>query len=86
MTNWNHKIHVGRPYDPETGNFSEHRDSTVKVIRDSAWLRGSQYSWELSDLVNELAAAEDIDTFDTVMDGIYGLADQDRCWIEAEPW
>jgi hypothetical protein len=86
MSEWTHRINVGQAYDPIDGNFSEHRDRVVEVIRNSAWLRDTQRSWELSDLIIELANAKDIYTFDSVMDGIYDLADDDRCWIEVALW
>lgn len=87
MSDWQYEVVIGPAFDP--GDFPEHveqafrihRDRTVKILRTSFWLRDTQASWYLTDLINELAGAEDIRTYDTVMDGIYALADEDLCWI-----
>lgn len=86
MTYWAHKIYMGLPYDPEVGNFPEHRDRAVAVIRKSAWIRNSQRSTDLAELVDKLSGTEVIEDFDEVFQEIYDLADTDRCWIQVSPW
>jgi hypothetical protein len=80
-------INIGPAFDP--GNFPEHaeqaflahRGRVVRALRESAWLLGSSSSWTLADYILDLAMSQDIQEFDTVMDGIYGLANADLCWI-----
>lgn len=86
MSEWTYKINLGRSFDPIDGSFSEHRDRVVAVIRNSAWQRGSQYSSDLTDLVERLADTAYIAEFDDVLDEIYDLADDDCCWIETALW
>lgn len=87
MSDWQYEINLGPAFDPEDfpeyaeQAFQVHRDRTVKILRTSFWLRDTQASWYLTDLINELAGTEDIRAFDAVMDGIYVLADEDLCWI-----
>jgi hypothetical protein len=90
VSDWNHEIKIGPAFDP--GDFIEyseqaflvHRDRVVKILKASAWLRDSQYSWTLADYVIDMAGSQDIQEFDTVMDGIYDIADDDRCWVRSE--
>lgn len=87
VSDWKYEIKIGPAFDP--GDFPEaagqafliYRDRVVKILRKSAWLRDSQYSWTLADYVIDLGRAETIREFDTVMDGIYDLANEDRCWF-----
>jgi hypothetical protein len=90
VSDWRHKINVGKAFEP--GDFPEHagqaflvhRDRVVGILRRSAWLRNSQYSMDLGDLVEQLADTETILMFDEVFAEIYDLADADLCWIKAE--
>jgi uncharacterized UPF0160 family protein len=84
MSEWKYKIDLGRSFDPDVDDFSEHRDRAVAVIRNSRWAKRSSSSWVLVDYLDEMADAEDIETFDIVMDAIYDLADEDLCWIETK--
>ena len=92
MSDWQYKIDVGGAPDP--GDFPEaegqaflvHRDRVVKILRGSRWLRDSQYSMDLDDLINTLAVTETILEFDEVFAYVYDLADDDLCWIETEGW
>jgi hypothetical protein len=89
VSDWQYKINVGRAFDP--GDFPEHadqaflvhRDRVVKILRGSRWLRDSQYSMELGDLIDSLAVTETILEFDEIFAMVYDLADDDLCWIEA---
>jgi hypothetical protein len=96
VSDWQYKINVGRAFDP--GGFPEHadraeparsdqaflvhRDRVVKILRGSRWLRDSQYSMELGDLIDSLAVTETILEFDEIFAMIYDLADDDLCWIK----
>lgn len=86
MSEWNYKIDLGRPFNPDQDDFSEHRDRVVAVIRNSRWARWSQYSLELRELLGDLAVFQEIEAFDEAMTAIYDLADEDLCWIGSDPW
>lgn len=79
---WDRKIRLGDVFDNDEFTFEQKRDTIVSRLRSSGWLNGRDECDELVTLVEELAAATDVEWFDSVWDLIYDHADYDRVWID----
>ena len=79
---WAHRVDVSNVFRAEDLTFVERRDAIVSRLRVTAWVKAADEFDELTQLVDELAYAEDPERFDVVWDDIYDLADYDRVWIK----
>ncbi|TIH33694.1 hypothetical protein D4765_14525 [Subtercola vilae] len=68
-------------------SFEVNRNAFAWALKASNWFRakgGEDYTNELWQLWDEIKDADDVDHFDAVLDALYDLADEDRCWIRFE--
>lgn len=77
---WKHKLFA---HLTDEMSFEEKRDEFAESLKASSWFRAVAHSYddELWMLWDEIKDAEDVEHFDSVLDAIYDLADEDRCWI-----
>lgn len=62
-------------------SFDERRNEIIRRIRASEWLTGSPYADVLSNLLDDLACAEDPATFDPTWDEVCDLAEIDHVLV-----
>ncbi|WP_329521081.1 hypothetical protein [Spirillospora sp. NBC_01491] len=81
---WDRKINLADVFHNEAMTFEQRRDAIVRTLRASRWVK--EHSEQdafggLVEVVDNLAAAEDIGEFDGWLDELYDHADNDRVWI-----
>lgn len=84
MPVWLETINVKEPFRAvQAGKieFKEGRDQIVAAIKESAWFKGTEEPDDLITCVDELAEAEDVESFDGAWNWLYDLADTDRVWV-----
>ena len=78
---WAHHISLEDVFHNDDLSFTEKRDAIVARIRASSWYKGYDETGDMSEIVEDLAAATDTDEFDAAWDELYDIADADRVWI-----
>lgn len=81
MPHWNLTVDLKPFWNNEEIGFEEKRDKIVEAIKASKWREWTPYPDYFDELVDNVAAAENVDVFDCAWDEIYDLADDDRVWI-----
>ena len=79
---WNLTIDVSPWFHNEEMAFEEIRDAIVRKLRRTPWPERSE---DLSELLEYLAEAVDVEEFDSIWSDIYDIADTDpeyRVWIK----
>jgi hypothetical protein len=61
--------------------FPEWRDTVVRILRASKWMKDAEEYSDLAEAVEELSDTADLADFNLVWAAIYDLADYDRVWI-----
>jgi hypothetical protein len=79
---WDRKIRLADVFRNPDMTFEERRDAIVARLRASVWLKGYDEDSDLTQFVDEMSEAADVEEFDGVWDFIYDIADADRVWIE----
>ena len=79
-TVWDYRVEIPLTDDM---SFKQKRNAFAKGLEDSRWFtaQGVDESSELWVLWDEIKDAEPVEHFDAVLDAIYDLADEDRCWL-----
>lgn len=78
---WAHTIDLRHVFHNDEMPFAAWRDSVVRIIRASKWVKGADEFGKLVEAVDGLAHAEDAEEFNGWLDELYDLADYDRVWI-----
>ena len=78
---WDRKLSAVRV---DGAPFKVNRDAFAAALENSAWLKQSEDFGELWTLWDEIKDADDIEHFDSVLDAIYDLADEERVWLTFE--
>ena len=80
MNRWIHRLDVGDVFHNDDLTFPEKRDEMVRRIRALPII-----STRLSDIADNLAAAETPDEWDDPWDDFYDYADERRIWVATWP-
>ena len=78
---WEHVLKLADVFHNDHLTFEQKRDAIVKRIRASAWYKGYDETGDMSEVVEDLAAAGDTGEFDAAWSELYDIADYDRVWI-----
>lgn len=88
MANWKHTLKLGDVFHAEDMTFPERRDAIVARIRAAGWFKRAaadedfDFGYEITNIVDDLADADDPSAFDAAWEAFYDWADEQRVWVE----
>lgn len=81
-TRWQHTVKIGDLLDSDELTFEQRRDAIVARLQKSSAMKDGRKGEVLTDLVADLADADDENEYDWFMEDIYDLADSDKfLWV-----
>src|SRR5690242_5116817 len=78
---WDHTIDLTSVFHDTAAPFTDWRDSVIAILRASAWVKDTEDSSLLSQAMDGLTYARDLEEFNKWWDVVYDLADYDRVQI-----
>ncbi len=79
---WQHTVKIGDVLNSDELTFEQRRDAIVARLQESSAMKDGRKGEVLTDLVADLADADDEDEYDWFMEDIYDLADTDKfLWV-----
>ena len=87
MATWRHTLKIDDIFGDDGIPFFERRDTIVARIRAAGWYQKAAADeddgYEISDIVEDLAASACARDFDAAWSNFYDWADSTRIWVEA---